>query len=197
MGDPRRLKKRYSSPGILWDKQRIKEEKGLVREFGLKNMRELWRSEERLRKVRREARRFQSLDEEGTIESKNLINKLKKLGIVTNEAIIDDLLNLKTRDFLDRRLQTQVFKCGLARTVKQARQLITHGFIFIDGKMISKPSYMVNIDEAKTISYSKPIDINAGVKKEEVEEIKTHKIIEHETKSEPVLEPDEEEEGDE
>ncbi len=184
MGDPRRLKKRYSSPGTLWDKQRIKEERGLIREFGLKNMRELWRSEEELRKVRREARRFQSLGDEGTNESKDLINKLKRLGIVSQEATIDDLLNLKTRDFLERRLQTQVFKNGLARTVKQARQLITHGFISVDGTKVSKPSYTLTLEEAKTISYSKPIDVNAGIKEEVVEEAKVHEVVEHEKKPE-------------
>ncbi|MCC7552341.1 30S ribosomal protein S4 [Candidatus Micrarchaeota archaeon] len=193
MGDPRRLKKRYSSPGILWDKQRIKEEKGLVREFGLKNMKELWRAEEGLRKVRREARRFQSLGEESIVESTNLINKLKGLGIVAQEATIDDLLNLKTRDFLERRLQTQVFKSGLARTVKQARQLITHGFIFVDGKKVSKPSYMVNLDEARTISYSKTIDINAGVQREIIEEVKAHAVVEHEKNVGPIPEEGEDE----
>ncbi len=183
MGDPRKLKKRYSSPKILWDKTRIKEEKGLIREFGLKNMKELWRAGEELRKVRREARRFQSLGEEGIVESTNLINKLKRLGIVNSEAVIDDLLNLKTRDFLERRLQTQVFKTGLARTIKQSRQLITHGFVSINGKKVSKPSYVLTMEEATTLSYSKTIDISAGILKEEKTEVKTHDIVEH--KKEP------------
>ena len=180
MGDPRRLKKRYSSPRILWDKSRIKDEKQLIREYGLKNMKELWRAGEELRKVRKEARRFQSLGEEGIDESKDLINKLKRVGIIGGEASIDDLLNLKTRDFLERRLQTQVFKRGLARTINQARQLITHGFISVNGRKISKPSYMTSILEAGVISYSKTIDIDAGVQKEVKEEVKKHSVIEHE-----------------
>ena len=177
MGDPKKLKKHYSFPGILWDKARIKEEKTLLREYGLKNMKELWRSSEELRKVRREARTFQSLGEEGTVESKNMINRLRNLGIVGAEAAVDDLFNLTVRDFLERRLQTQVFKKGMARTPKQARQLITHGFISINGRKVTKPSYAVKVEEEGSIAYAKTIDIHAGVQKEEKARMEKHETI--------------------
>jgi ribosomal protein S4 len=50
----------------------------------------------------------------------------------------------------------------------------------VNGRKISKPSYMTSILEAGVISYSKTIDIDAGVQKEVKEEVKKHSVIEHE-----------------
>ncbi|MCD6279892.1 30S ribosomal protein S4 [Candidatus Micrarchaeota archaeon] len=170
MGDPRKLTKKYSRPSKLYDKQRILEEKGLLREYGLKNMRELWRSINMLRKIRRQARLFQAVGEGAAKESLPLVNKLQKLGLVKADSTLDDILGLTVRDILDRRLQTIVFKKGFARTVKQARQLIVHGFISINGHKTARPSYMVPVSEEGLIGYVKDIDINAGVIKDENEE---------------------------
>ena len=60
---------------------------------------------------------------------------------------------------LERRLQTIVFRKGLAKTVKQARQLTVHGFIAVDGRKINRPGYIVDVKEEAGISYYKPIDI--------------------------------------
>jgi len=170
MGDPRKLTKKYSTPSKLFDKSRIIEEKRLVREYGLKNMRELWRAMETLRKIRRQARRLQALGEEATEAGKPLMNKLQRLGLAKPDSTLDDLLGLTVSDILDRRLQTIVYKKGMARTIKQARQLIVHGFIAVNGQKVSRPSYMVRVDEENNITYTKPIDINAGVIKENTQE---------------------------
>jgi len=68
---------------------------------------------------------------------------------VRSDATLDDLLILTPEAFLERRLQTVVFKKGLAKTIKQARQLITHGFIAINGRRVTAPSYMVNLEEER------------------------------------------------
>lgn len=82
-----------------------------------------------------------------------LLGTLQRYGIVGATAGMDDILSLKVEDILERRLQTVVYRKGLARSMKQARQLITHGHIAIDGKRVSVPSYMVTVSEEANIAY--------------------------------------------
>jgi small subunit ribosomal protein S4 len=44
---------------------------------------------------------------------------------------------------LERRLDAVVLRAGLARTIYQARQLVTHGHITVDGAKVDRPSYRV------------------------------------------------------
>ena len=63
------------------------------------------------------------------------------------------MLALEVEALLARRLQTQIYLKGLARTVKQARQLIVHGHIGIAGRKVTVPSYMVANAETPLIDY--------------------------------------------
>ena len=164
MGDPRRLRNKIERPKRLWDKDRIKHDKALRTEYGLKKSGEIWRSQTaELRKYRREARRLLSLTpEEREKEENKILTKLARLGIM-KQGKIDDVLALEVKDVLERRLQTLVAKKGLGRTMKQARQLITHGFIGINGNRVTIPGYMVTVEEEKGIGYIKSFDINAGI----------------------------------
>lgn len=187
MGDPRKLKKRYERPKMLWDKSRIDEEKGLVNEYGLKNMRELWKANTQLRKIRRQVRGFLVLGEGAQEHASELMKRLKKLGIIKEDATIDDVLGLDVKDMLDRRLQTIVYKKGMAMTMKQSRQLITHGFIKINGSIVKSPGYMIGVKEEVDINYTKPINIKAGIKTKDVpEELKQPetKVVEEAGKTE-------------
>ncbi len=167
MGDPRKFKNKTNKPKKLWEKDRIKVESKLKREFGLKNMREIWLAKEELRKYRREARRLLSLPkEEREKEEKKLLTKLKKIGIFSDSNTVEDVLGLTERNLLERRLQTQVFRLGLAKTIKQARQLITHRFIKVGGTIVDAPSYQVKAGEEKIISYAKPIKLEEEIKEE-------------------------------
>mgnify|MGYP001773173473 CR=1 FL=1 len=78
-------------------------------------------------------------------------NKLYKLGLLNEGATLDDVLGLTVKDILNRRLQTIVYKKGLANTPKQARQFIVHGHVKINGRKIIYPSYLVNRDEEDKI----------------------------------------------
>ncbi|MFH0817191.1 MAG: 30S ribosomal protein S4 [Candidatus Micrarchaeota archaeon] len=162
MGDPRKLKKKYEPPRKLWDSTRIAEESGLIEEYGLKSMRELWKSKAELGKIRREARKLLSKGEGGRAQAKQLLDKVVRLGLGTETTSIEDLLSLTIRDILERRLQTQVCKKGFAKSLPQSRQLITHGFISISGKKVSVPGYTVPVFQEKLIGYYKAIDINSG-----------------------------------
>jgi small subunit ribosomal protein S4 len=164
MGDPRRLRNKFSRPKRLWDEERLAEDSALKKEFGLKNASEIWKAADELRKYRREARRLLSISEEDRKEdAEKILNKLAKMGVMKTGSGLEDVLVLTVRDILARRLQTVVHKKGLARTMSQSRQLITHGFISVNGRRLNIPSYLVAADEESAVAYSKAIDINAGM----------------------------------
>lgn len=163
MGDPRKFSNRYERPKKLWDHGRLKEEASLKRAYGLKTMRELWMMGQELKKARRDARRLLSLTEdERRRDVGKLMGKLNRLAILPREAKLEDVLSLSVKDILERRLQTRVVRKGLAKTMAQSRQLITHGFISVGGRKISAPSYLVSQEEDEQISYSRPIDLEAS-----------------------------------
>ena len=163
MGDPRKLRNKYESPRKVWDADRIKRDKGLTATYGLKNTREIWVTLAQLKKARSGAMKYLSLGEAGVEKGKPLMERLIKLGIVPPEGKLDDVLALSVENFLDRRLQTRVMKKGLARTARQARQLVTHGFIAVGGKCVTIPSYVVNVKEDSLVSYYKAVDISVHV----------------------------------
>lgn len=67
---------------------------------------------------------------------------------------LDYVLALKTEDFLERRLQTQVFKLGLAKSVHHARVLIRQRHIRVGKQVVNVPSFVVRLDSQKHIDYS-------------------------------------------
>jgi len=161
MGDPRKLRNKYERPKKLWDVDRLKEEKTLKAEYGLRSMRELWRVTAELKKYRREARRLLSLTEgERRDDAKKVLAKLARLGALKEGAVIDDVLSLEVRVLLERRLQTMVLRKGLARTITQSRQLITHGFISLKGRKVTRPGYVVSMEEEPTLGYARQIDLS-------------------------------------
>jgi small subunit ribosomal protein S4 len=119
----------------------------------LRNKHELWRLKTTLSKTRGIARSLisKTTEERSKMENEQLI-KLKKLGILPETAVLDNVLDLTIEDILERRLQTIVFRKGLARTIFQSRQLITHGHVTIDGRRVTLPGYIVpKADEANVI----------------------------------------------
>ena len=80
--------------------------------------------------------------------------RLFKYSLIQKNARIEDILDLTINDFLERRLQTIVFKKNLSKSIKQARQFITHGHIFIESKKVTIPSYFVAVDEENKITYN-------------------------------------------
>ena len=92
-------------------------------------------------------------EEERARLEKEYLSKLTRVGVLSESASIDDILDLEIRDLLERRLQTVVFRRGLAKTVYQARQLVSHGHIFVAGKVVSIPGYMVKRDEEQKLKY--------------------------------------------
>jgi len=159
MGYPGKNTKQYSSPKRRFEKSRIESERVLAITYGLRNKREIWRATEVLRKHRSGAREVLAMtsaigEAPKTIARREeLVTTLQRYGLLGPDAAMDNILSLKVEDILERRLQTIVYRKGLARSPKQARQLITHGHIAINGQRVSVPSYMVSIAEEAGVMY--------------------------------------------
>ena len=158
MGAPKRLRKTYETPTMKWNKERIDEEHKLKDAYGLKTLKELWRAKSELRKIRGNARKVLSTNATEEV-GRQIVARLARYNIVRQDAKTDDLLLINVESLLDRRLQTIVFKRGMANTMNQSRQLITHGFVAIDGKRVTSPSYLVKAAEEQGLSYYKPIKL--------------------------------------
>ncbi|WP_407887407.1 30S ribosomal protein S4 [Levilactobacillus sp. N40-8-2] len=52
---------------------------------------------------------------------------------------------------LERRLDNVVYRLGLATTRRQARQLVNHGHITVDGKRVDIPSYEVEVGQVVSV----------------------------------------------
>lgn len=166
MGDPRRRRgKTYEKPRRPFD--RLAEERKIMIEFGLRRKRELWKAETILREFRRRARELASKREAGEKykkEEEKLLARLNKLGL--NVSNLDDVLKLTVEDILSRRLQTIVYKKGLANTPKHARQLIVHGHVLIEGRRMQSPGFLVPAGLEDKISLNPKLGKNKKIETE-------------------------------
>lgn len=118
----------YTTPRRPFEKTRLDQELKLIGEYGLKNKREVWRVRLCLAKIRKAARELLTLEEKDPkrlFEGNALLRRLVRIGVLEEGRMkLDFVLGLKIEDFLERRLQTQVFKLGLAKSIHHARVLI-------------------------------------------------------------------------
>jgi small subunit ribosomal protein S4 len=161
-----RKKKLFSRPRKAFEKSRIDEENKLSERYGLKNKKEIWKTQAKVDYFRTRAKALAKFSHE---EQKVLFDNLKAMGLRIES--IADVLALKVEDLLERRLPTVLFKMKLADTARQARQMVVHKRVSIDGKIINIPSYLVQVSEEKSIkiipSSKKP---KVEKKEEEVKE---------------------------
>jgi len=199
MGRPKFSRKKYETPSHPWQEERIKAENELVKKYGLKNKREIWKAETRLKKYRQQARGLLAKVGTGDVQSKKeseqLLLHLDRMKILPPNSTLDDVLALETEAILSRRLQTIAYLKGLSNTPNQARQLIAHGHVAVGNKRLTIPGYMVSKEEESEIAYigdsalndpmhparprgefsSIPIKRDAKPKEEKVEETKPAK----------------------
>lgn len=200
MGYPGKNRKSYDTPKHPWQAARMEPEVELVKRYGLRNKREVWKAHSALKKYRELARKLLAESAKGKLagyvktDADNILNRLKRYGLLKTDAVLDDILSLDVNNFLERRLQTQVHKQGLANTLKQARQFIVHGHISVGGRKVTVPGYLVPTNEELLLGYyagsalsgeshpARPAQVVKGAVQDTV------KPPETETKSEPAKE---------
>jgi len=72
---------------------------------------------------------------------------------------------------LERRLDNSLYRLGLVPSRLMGRQLVSHGHVFIDGKKVNIPSYLLKIDQVISLS-PKAVEMPAVKKLLEAEEVK-------------------------
>jgi len=159
-----RKKKRFSRPRKPYDKARFEAEDELVNKYGLKNKREIWKAEAAISRLRTRAKELITASEE---EQMKLFVKLREMGFKVER--IADILELNKEDWLKRRLQSVLILKNFAKP-KEARQLIAHKKVLINGKAINVPSYIVKTDEENNIKVLKQTKEMLEYKNKEKEE---------------------------
>lgn len=152
MGDPKRKRKKYHRPSHPWQKERIEEEREISKEYGLKNKREIWKANSLLRNFKNQVKGLIAATSQQAEKEKNqLLRKLQNMGLIKRASRLDDILGLTLKDIMNRRIQTVVYKKGLAGTIRQARQFIVHKHVKVGDKKISSPSHIVLKNEEDKI----------------------------------------------
>lgn len=148
MGDPKYPRRVWKKPKRPLNYELKMEELKTLGTFGLKTKRELWKAHTELSRMRHQARSLLALGQEIRQEREPiLMRSLARIGLVSTEASLDDVLNLQVTDLLARRLQTIVMKKFELKTPYQARQVVVHGHIMIGDRIVNIPSYVVELEE--------------------------------------------------
>lgn len=154
MGDPKKIRAKYSKPLHPWERFRIEDERSIKRDYGLKNKKEIWKFSSKVRKINQQVKKIiKQRNEQSAVKERQLIDKLYNLGIIGKDSKLEDVLGIDIKRILDRRLESIVFKQKLSNSIKQARQFIIHGHIKVGDKKVTIPSYMVLREEENKISY--------------------------------------------
>ncbi|MDO8480660.1 MAG: 30S ribosomal protein S4 [Nanoarchaeota archaeon] len=154
MGDPRKLRKQYTAPAHPWERARIEKEKVIMDTYAPKNKLEIWKMDSVIKNCKDQAKKLSALrTKQADKEQKELLSRLFHLGLIEESATLENILTLKLEDVMERRLQTMAVKRGLARSMSQARQFITHGHVRVGDKVMTSPSYLLKRGEEETLSF--------------------------------------------
>merc|ERR1711890_135790 len=94
-------------------------------------------------------------DPKRLFEGAALLRRLHRMGVLDDDKNeLDYVLSLTLNDFLERRLQTQVFKLNLAKSIHHARVLIRQGHIRVGKQIVNVPSFMVRTESQPHIEFA-------------------------------------------
>eukprot|EP01068_Selenidium_serpulae_P005998 Selendium_serpulae@DN4259_c0_g1_i3.p1 len=154
------------SPKRPFEKVRLEQEMSLIATYGLKNKRECWRVGYSLGKIRAAARHLLTLDPKDPVrifQGAALLRRMLRLGLLSEtEDGLDYVLGLTPKKIMERRLQTKVFKLGLARSIHHARVMILQRHVMVGRQMVNVPSFLVRVDAEKHIKLSPKSRIGGG-----------------------------------
>ena len=146
------------APRRPFEKERIDQELKLCGEYGLRCKKEIWRSQLVLAKTRAVARKLLTLaerDPQRIFEGEALLRRMHRWGLMAeDEDKLDMVLQLTTQKLLERRLQSKVFKKGMAKSVHHARVLIVQRHVRVGQQMVNIPSFAVRPSSEKHIAYA-------------------------------------------
>ena len=170
MGDPKYPRRVWRKPKRPLNYELKMEELKTLGTFGLRTKRELWKAHTELSRVRQQARSLLSLRQEVRAEKEPILMKsLARIGLVSADSTLDDVLNLTAHDLLARRLQTIVTKKLGFKTPYQARQAVIHGHIMIGERKVDIPSYTVTVEEEESVHFAPESKIPAMLEKTKTE----------------------------
>ncbi|MFB6100798.1 MAG: 30S ribosomal protein S4 [Candidatus Nanohalobium sp.] len=190
----KKLKQTYETPNTGWNEERINREDELMEDYGLKNKKEIYKAQSQLRSFRREARKLIAAEDSEEAE-KEVINKANSLGLIRESDGLEGLLTLNVTDILDRRIQTAVERRGFADTPNQARQMVVHGHVYVDGERVDAPGYLLTQEEETELEVRMPEpeeDNEDESSQEEVEETENEEVSENQETEEDGTEEEEE-----
>merc|ERR1739848_911136 len=163
---PSNHSKVFTTPRRPFEKARLDQELKLIGEYGLRCKKEVWRVKLTLAKIRKASRDLLTLEERDPrrlFEGNALLRRLVRIGVLDEGRMkLDYVLGLKVEDFLERRLQTQVFKLGLAKSIHHARVLIKQRHIRVRKQVVNVPSFIVRLDSQKHIDFSLKSPLGGG-----------------------------------
>jgi len=172
MGDPKYPRKVWRKPKRPLNYELKMDELKTLGTFGLRTKRELWKAHTELSRVRHQARSLLALRQEVRAEKEPILMKsLTRVGLVNDDATLDDVLNLNVDDLLARRFQTLVTKKLGFKTPYQARQAVIHGHVMIGDRKIDIPSYIVTVEEENNIHFTAESKIPGMLEKEKSEPV--------------------------
>jgi small subunit ribosomal protein S4 len=193
MGDPKLPRRVWRKPKRPLNYELLEQELKTVGTFGLRTKRELWKTNTELSRIRHQARSLLALRQEVRDEKEPILMKsLARIGLVSSDATLDDVLNLNVDDLLSRRLQSIVSKKMGFKTPYQARQAVIHGHIMIGDRKIDIPSYTVRVGEEDNIHFTPESKIPEMLEKTKSEPVVEKPVEEGETTTEEVKTPTEE-----
>ena len=154
----RNYRKTSRSPRRPYEAERIDQELNICGQYGLRCKREIWRVQLTLAKMRKAARELLTLPENDPrrlFQGAALIRRITRAGLLgEEEKKLDDVLSLTTQKLMDRRLQTIIYKSGLASSVHHARVLIRQRHIRVGRQVVNSPSFLVFKDSEKQIQFA-------------------------------------------
>ena len=172
MGDPKYPRRVWRKPKRPLNYELKMEELKTLGTFGLRTKRELWKAHTELSRVRHQARSLLALRQEVREEKEPILMKsLARIGLVSSDATLDDVLNLNADDLLSRRFQTIVTKKFDFKSPYQARQAIIHGHVMIGDRKIDIPSYIVTVEEEGGVHFTPESKIPEMLEKSKSKEV--------------------------
>ena len=166
MGDPKKQRKKFSTPGHPWQKERIELEKEILKQYGLRRKYEIWKMNSMLKKFLNRAKTLiAQRNTQSEVEKKQLLERLYKMGLLKKDSKVEDVLNLTLKDVMERRLQTLLCRKQLAKSMIQARQFITHEHVAVGARKVTAPSYLVSLSEEPSIKLVREFNLAAASEK--------------------------------